>query len=353
MNPVRLTEGSRTISHGKPPSQPVHPLSHRRSPRAGLAANGLVVYAAALLARGSHVGRRRADGPPAEAILFPLDSPLDGIVAPLGAVYYRISSDVGGRLTVMLQASEFAARASLVTLAGQPLVQSDGPANGTGDGLIDVNVPAGDDYVEVQSLGGGGHFRITADLLPTDPAFQTIPSNFNGYAAIGVGDFNGDGTPDVVAPDGIHLGVGNGTFQSTVVAGPLAQNGWTVTAIAVGDFNDDGRPDIAFAETSPDETTADVRVLQNEGDCQFPLVGLLDVDSQAAAAEGVYPQPVAIQTIDPGHGIVELAIADSATGNVRILVGNGQGGFSLGPILDGGVRPSALAWCFSATATWT
>ena len=43
----------------------------------------------------------------------------------------------------MLQASGFAARVSLVDSQGQPLVQSDGTATGAGDGLIDVNVPAG------------------------------------------------------------------------------------------------------------------------------------------------------------------------------------------------------------------
>ena len=48
------------------------------------------------------------------------------------------------------------------------------------------------------------------------------------------------------------------------------------------------------------------------------------------------PDPVAIQTIDFGNGIVDLAVADVATGDVAIFVGDGQGGFSPGPVLDGG-----------------
>jgi len=269
----------------------------------------------------------------AEAVPLALDSPLAGTIAPLAATFYQISSDVGGKLTVMLQASGFAARVSLVDARGQPLVQSDGSSTGASDGLIDVNVPAGDDFLEVQSLGGEGTYRITADLTPTAPAFQTVPSPFNnGPAVIAVGDLNGDGVPDLVAPDGIHLGVGDGTFQSTAVDGPLAQSGWNVTAIAVSDFNDDGLPDIAFTETSPDGSTADVRVLQNEGEGQFQLVDTFAVD----------PHPVAIQAIDFGGGIVDLAVADSTTGNVAIFVGDGKGGFTPGPILDGGAEPSAM-----------
>ena len=65
------------------------------------------------------------------------------------------------------------------------------------------------------------------------------------------------------------MGNGDGTFQSTPVDGPLAPSGWTVTAIAVGDFNQDNLPDIAFTETSPDGTTAQLCVLQNEGGGNF------------------------------------------------------------------------------------
>ena len=80
---------------------------------------------------------------------------------------------------VMLQASGFAARVSIVDPQGHPLVQSDGPAPGGGNDLIDLHVAAGDDFVEVQSLGGGGSYQITALLTPSQPAVsdrqQRIP----------------------------------------------------------------------------------------------------------------------------------------------------------------------------------
>ena len=107
-------------------------------------------------------------------------------------------------------------------------------------------------------------------------------------------------------------------------------------AIAVGDFNEDNLPDIAFTETEPsrDGITAQLCVLQNEGGGNFQRSTTLALPGDLA--------PIAIQTIAFGNGIVDLAVADSVTGNVAIFVGDGQGGFSPGPVLGGGIRPHGL-----------
>ena len=102
-----------------------------------------------------------------------------------------------------------------------------------------------------------------------------------------------------------------------------------MTAITVGDFNSGNLPDIAFAETSPDVAIGQLCVLVNEGGGDFHLDTPLPVDAD----------PVAIQTIDFGNGNVDLAVADQVTGNVAVFVGNGQGGFSPGPVLPGGQVP--------------
>ena len=270
----------------------------------------------------------------AEAVPLALGAPLTETIAPLAATYYSVSLDTGGKLTVMLDAPGFAARLSLVDAEGQPLVQSDGPATGAGDGLIDVNVPAGTDFIEVQSLFGEGTYRITANLVPTVPPFQTVPTHSTGSNPIAAGQFFGSSLPfDLVAPDGIHVGNGDGTFQSTAVDGPLAPLGWTVRAIAVGDFSQDNLPDIAFTETNPDGT-AQLCVLQNEGGGKFQRSTTLALPGDLA--------PIAIQTIAFGNGIVDLAVADSVTGHVAIFVGDGKGGFAPGPILAGGDTPSGL-----------
>jgi hypothetical protein len=269
----------------------------------------------------------------AAAVPLALGSALAGTIGPLGTTYYEVSSTDGGELTVTLEGAEFPARVSLVDKTGQPLVQSDGPVAGGSVYVINMHVPARDDYLEVQSLGGGGAYQITADVIATNPAFENLPISFNGNFPFAIGDLGGNGIQDLVTPDGIHLGVGDGTFESAAVSGPLGDTDWNVTAIAVGYFSGGGLPDIAFAEISPGGRTAKVCVLQNDGDDQFQPPETFDID----------PDPIAIQAIDLGNGVIDLAVADQSTGHVTILAGDGKGGFSFGPVLNGGSSPVAMA----------
>ena len=66
-----------------------------------------------------------------------------------------------------------------------------------------------------------------------------------------VGDFNGDGAPDLVEVFGggvlVLLSNGDGTFQTTPIS-YLAGIG--PNPVAIGDFNGDGRPDVAVANFS-------------------------------------------------------------------------------------------------------
>ena len=283
----------------------------------------------ALLAGGTDIA--------AEAVALALDTPLAGTVGPFSATYYQIATDVGGKLTVTLSAPGFPARVSLVDATGQPLIQSDGPASLADTRLLNVTVPAGNSFLEVQSVGAGGNYEITADLIATNPAFQRFASEFPGSAALAVGDFNDDGAPDLVAPDGIHLGAGDGTFQSATVGGPLGYGDWNVTAIAAWQSGGGGSWNIAVAEYSPDGTIADVRVLAYETGGDLQLVGTFRVDAFADD-----PYPVAVEPIDFGNGIVDLAVADYTTGTVTIILGDGAGNFTLGPVLAAGVNPTGL-----------
>ena len=79
-----------------------------------------------------------------------------------------------------------------------------------------------------------------------------------------VGDFSGDGIPDIVMLDGVHLGNGDGTFRS-----PLSRLGFTpgdeYGALVVGDFFGDGKLDLVLE----DYTTDELLLLKGNGDGTF------------------------------------------------------------------------------------
>ena len=56
-----------------------------------------------------------------DAMPLALDSPVAATIAPLAAVYYQISLEVGGKLTVLIQSPGFAARSRSSMIRGSRL----------------------------------------------------------------------------------------------------------------------------------------------------------------------------------------------------------------------------------------
>src|SRR5271156_4816181 len=134
-----------------------------------------------------------------------------------------------------------------------------------------------------------------------------------------VGDFNGDGKLDLVAVSpcdceistvSVLLGNGDGTFQSQVTYNV----GLFAFGVAVGDFNGDGIPDLVTANLEGNN----ISVLLGRGDGSF--------GTQVVYPAGVNPISVTVGDFN-GDGVLDLAVANNGDNTVSVLLGNGDGTF--------------------------
>ncbi len=114
-----------------------------------------------------------------------------------------------------------------------------------GDGIVDLVVSGGRLY-EGNASGGIGVSLGNGDGTFQTGTFYSVGSDL-GLVGPVIGDFNGDGILDLIAPGGsgvwLFTGQGGGTFNPGVVSAPLAGTPFTVAA---ADFNRDNKLDLVI-----------------------------------------------------------------------------------------------------------
>jgi hypothetical protein len=198
----------------------------------------------------------------------------------------------------------------------------------TGDGHLDLAVAYQEDSNSYQRGG------VSLLLGNGDGTFQTPRSYALGFPShsLAVGDFDGDGHLDLAMIDDLSgtvavlLGKGDGSFQPAhnLTAGRYP------AAVAVGDFNRDGHPDLAVANSD-----GTVSILLGKGDGSFQA-------AQGYATGGYfagYGGGVAVGDFN-GDGKIDLAVS---SGGVSILLGNGDGTFQPAQNYAAGDSPSSVA----------
>lgn len=227
-------------------------------------------------------------------------------------------------------------------------------ADFNGDGYIDIIQNDANNGALTLSLGNGdGTFRSATIAVAATGSF--------GFKVM-TGDFNGDGITDIAAADngGVRLYTNSGTGQFTSYA-TFA----TATDFTVGDFNGDGKDDIAASTTSSNlsiyssnstggySTSTITSILFDSANlvaADFNNDGRIDIGSASTVGGGrvgiatntgngfTVGTTSAFSAIPIDYnllrlsdinndGLIDLVVGDSASNNVFIYRGAGNGTF--------------------------
>jgi hypothetical protein len=213
-------------------------------------------------------------------------------------------------------------------------------------GRADLAVGNGPVAVAIGAFQTGGPQSVavansanTVSILLRNPdgtyqAAVDYPTGLSEVQTVITGDFNGDHNPDLALAGydsdtvAVLLGNGDGTFQPAVNYPAGAKDDGF--SLAAADFNRDGHLDLAVLNSSTDT----VSILLGNGDGTFqPPVTYATGDTPTGLAVGDFN----------GDGIPDLAAVNYLGNTVSILLGNGDGTFKPQVQYVTGTNPVAAA----------
>jgi uncharacterized repeat protein (TIGR01451 family) len=199
-----------------------------------------------------------------------------------------VANQSGGTISVLLNNGNgtFVAGAVIIIASPNNIVAADFD----GDGKVDLAVIGAGNVSFFFGLGDGTFRQGTGGFYSCC------------LSPLAVGDFNGDGRPDLAAGTYVYLNNGAGTFGGGV--GLEQASAW-----AVGDLNRDGKSDLAGPYGG-------LETILGNGDGTFK--------PPFSYIAGLYPDSLALADTN-GDGKLDAVVSNSGSNTISVLLGNGDG----------------------------
>ena len=197
---------------------------------------------------------------------------------------------------------------------------------GSGPNSVSIGDFNGDGKPDLATANG--YYSGTASILlnttttgATTPTFAPKVDFTTGSkpSSVSIGDFNGDGKPDLAVANGDYIGTASILLNTTTEATTPTfatkfdlPTGSGPNSVSIGDFNGDGKPDLATANEG--DSTASILLNTTTTGATTPTFA-----TKVDFTTGSGPRSVSIGDIN-GDGKPDLAVANARSNTASILL---------------------------------